>query len=247
MRSTTFKPTLRPIRVNHNKGKVAAKVVIPNKTYLKDKKDSEYLKKAIIASLCLHVLIIIAKFPGTQEAVAPKEKLAAIKMNMITPPESYKILKKKIAEEMTKIDTQMEAGVKKVTTNEQGPTGDPNAANTVAQKSKKGSAKNGPLSSPDVAGATGVGDSNAKGYEFKGRGLKALMGDSSKMAIAAGSGEGSRGVVGTGIGNKGNNLTGDYRAPAGMGDGSGHLLGKDVAGNYDRSTSASRHRCPGFH
>jgi hypothetical protein len=235
-----FKPTLRPIRVQHSKGKVAAKVIFPNKDFSKTKDDNEFTKKAIMVSFFLHAIIFIAKFPAAHIAEAPKEKLAAIKMNMITPPESYKILKKKIAQEdLARIQTQMEAGVKKVTTNEQGPTGDPNASSDKAQKSKAGSAKKGPLSSPNVAGATGLGDSATKGYEFKGRGLKALMGNSSKMAIAAGtSGEGSRGVVGTGIGNKGNNLTGDYRAPAGIGDGSGHLLGKDAVGNYDRSTSA---------
>ncbi len=150
-------------------------------------------------------------------------------------------MKKKMAEqELQKMETKEEPGVKVVTTTQEGPTGDPTApANQKVQKSKAGSAKAGPLSSPDAPGAVGLGDSGSKGYEFKGKGLKALMGNSSKMALAAGvSGEGSRGLTsGTGIGNKGSNLTGDYRAPAGMGDGSGHLLGKDGAGNYDRSTT----------
>lgn len=238
---STFKPTLRPIRVAPPSGKVAAKVVLPNKPYSKQKDENDFLKKAALASFFLHAIIFIAKFPAAHIAEsAPKEKLAAIKMNMITPPESYKILKKKIAEQqdLAKIATDMSAGVKKVTSNEQGNTGDPNSGSDKAQKSKAGSAKKGPLSSPNVAGATGLGDSASKGYEFKGKGLKALMGNSATMTVAAGSGEGSRGVTGTGIGNKGDNLSGDYRAPAGFGDGSGHLGGKDTVGNYDRSTSA---------
>ncbi len=195
-----------------------------------------------MASLFLHVSMFIIKMPGLHMAAdKPKEKLASIKMDFITPPESYKKLKKKIAEQdMAKIATQMEAGAKTITSNEVGKTGDPTQNfDQKVQKSKAGSAKKGPLSSPDASGATSLGDSGTKGYEFKGKGLKALMGNSSTMAIAAGSGnEGSRGLTGgTGIGNKGNNLTGDYRAPAGMGDGSGHLLGKDAVGNYDRSTT----------
>jgi hypothetical protein len=65
------------------------------------------------------------------------------------------------------------------------------------------------------------------------------MGNSQTMTVAAGAGtEGSMGLnAGSGIANKGNNLSGEYRAPAGIGDGSGHLLGKDAVGNYDRSTS----------
>jgi hypothetical protein len=44
--------------------------------------------------------------------------------------------------------------------------------------------------------------------------------------------------VGNGRGSKGDNLNGEYRAPNGTGDGSGHILGKDTYGNYDRSTTA---------
>lgn len=235
-------PTLRPIRVNHERQRIAAKLVIPNRSYHKDKSDYSFTKKAVIASLFLHAAIFAVKFQDMHiEAVPEKEKLAAIKMDFITPPESYKQLKKKIAEkELQKVATMTDPGVKKVTTNETGKTGDPLAAtDQKVQKSKAGSAKKGPLSSPNVAGATGLGDSAAKGYEFKGKGLKALMGNSATMTLAAGAGtEGSRGfTAGTGIGNKGSNLTGDYRAPAGIGDGSGHLLGKDAVGNYDRSTS----------
>jgi len=235
-------PTLRPIKVNHERQRIAAKLVIPNRHFHKDKADNEFTKKAVIASLVLHVALFIVQFPASNIGEAPKkEKLAAIKMNFITPPASYNELKKKIAEkEMQKVATMTDPGVKKVTSNDAGKTGDPTAsANQKVQKSKAGSAKAGPLSSPNVAGATGLGDSAAKGYEFKGKGLKALMGNSASMTIAAGAGtEGSRGLVaGTGIGNKGSNLTGDYRAPAGIGDGSGHLLGKDAVGNYDRSTT----------
>lgn len=235
-------PTLRPIKVHKPSGKITAKVSIPTKTFAKDKSQNDFIKKAIMASLCLHVSIFVLKLPGMHAVQEEnKEKLASIKMDFITPPESYKKLKKKIAEqELARIETKMEAGVKTVMTNEAGPTGDPNASpDQKLQKSKAGSAKKGPLSSPNASGATSLGDSGSKGYEFKGKGLKALMGNSSTMTIAAGAGnEGSRGLAsGTGIGNKGNNLTGDYRAPNGMGDGSGHLLGKDMAGNYDRSTS----------
>lgn len=234
-------PTLRPIKVKHAKGKVVAKVHFANRDFDLST-DSKNINKSVVASIVLHAIIFLVKVQETPKLDDEnKDKLAAIKMNFITPPESYKKLKKKIAEtEAVRIDTKQEAGVQKVTTNEAGPTGDPNqkVAQKV-QKSKAGSAKKGPLSSPDVAGAVGLGDSAKKGYEFKGGGLKALMGNSSKIALPAGSGsEGSRGVVGgTGIANKGTNLNGDYRAPAGIGDGSGHLLGKDVAGNYDRSTT----------
>ncbi|NOT78583.1 MAG: AgmX/PglI C-terminal domain-containing protein [Bacteriovoracaceae bacterium] len=238
-----FVPTRRPIKVAHKPEFVKAKINIREKNYSKDSKNSEFTRNAVVVSLFLHAIIFIFKMPGMKEDDTPKkEKLASIKMDFITPPESYKALKKKIAaaEELQKIDTKTEPGVQVVTTNEAGPTGDPTQKVTQkVQKSKAGSAKAGPLSSPDAPGAIGLGDSAAKGYEFKGKGLKALMGNSSKMALAAGAGkEGSRGLTsGTGIGNKGSNLTGDYRAPAGMGDGSGHLLGKDAAGNYDRSTT----------
>jgi hypothetical protein len=234
-------PTLRPIKINHERQRVAAKLVIPNRTYHKEKSDNKFATKAIMVSLFLHLAIFAIQMPDVKLKVPEKEKLAAIKMNFITPPDSYKKLKKVIAQkEMDKIATMTDPGVKKVTTIEAGKTGDPLIkANQKVQKSKAGSAKAGALSSPNVAGATGLGDSAAKGYEFKGKGLKALMGNSATMTLAAGAGnEGSRGLTaGTGIGNKGSNLTGDYRAPAGIGDGSGHLGGKDAVGNYDRSTS----------
>ncbi len=236
-----FVPTRRPIKEVHKPEFMKAKISIREKNYSKENKNSEFTRNAIIASLCLHLAIFVFKTPGMKLEEPKKERLASIKMDFITPPESYKIMKKKMAEqEMQKMETATEPGVKVVTTTQQGPTGDPTApADQKVQKSKAGSAKAGPLSSPDAAGAVGLGDAPAKGYEFKGKGLKALMGNSSKMALAAGVGsEGSRGITsGTGIGNKGSNLTGDYRAPSGMGDGSGHLLGKDGAGNYDRSTT----------
>lgn len=234
-------PTLRPIRIKHTPQKIAARVFIQNKVYLKDKSDNEFTKKAVITSIFLHLAFFIIQFPEAKLEIPKKEKLASIKMDFITPPESYNKLKKKIAEkDLQKIATMTDPGVKQVTTNEAGKTGDPNAeAVQKVQKSKAGSAKKGPLSSPNVAQASGLGDSASKGYEFKGKGLKALMGNSATMAIKAGAGtEGSLGLsAGTGIGNKGSNLTGDYRAPAGIGDGSGHLLGKDAVGNYDRSTT----------
>lgn len=233
-------PTLRPIKIKHVPMPVAAKMTFQKQDYLAEK-DNSALNKGLIASILLHALIIAIKFPGVKEAEIPKEKIAAIKMNVITPPESYKELKKKMLPvEKNKIDTQMESGVKKVTTTEQGPTGDPTAAkDQVAQKSKAGSAKNGPLASPDAAGAVGLGDSGKKGYEFKGKGLKALMGSSNKVSIPAGSGStGSKALIGgTGIGNQGTNLSNEYRAPSSIGDGSGHKLGTDLVGNFDRSTS----------
>lgn len=237
-----MRPTRRPIRVHTHRGKVPAKVVLEPRYTFKEKKKHDFITKAIMASLFLHFSLIMIKTPGgSHDAPVVKEKLAAIKMEFITPPESYR--KKKIAPpepEMPKVATQQDAGVQKVLTADAGKTGDPTQAkDQKVQKSKKGSAKKGPLSSPNVAGAVGLGDSAAKGYEFKGKGLKALMGNSATMTIAAGAGnEGSRSLTaGTGIGNKGSNLTGDYRAPAGIGDGSGHLLGKDAVGNYDRSTT----------
>lgn len=234
-------PTLRPIKINEHRGKIAAKLVLPARHYHKDKSNHDFIKKAIMASLFLHAAIFIIKTPEHVAPVVEKEKLTSIKMNFIQPSETYK-REKKLAEKMeaAKVATMTDPGVKVVTTNDAGKTGDPKQAlDQKVQKSKAGSAKKGPLSSPNVAGATGLGDSAAKGYEFKGKGLKALMGNSATMTIAAGAGtEGSRGLTsGTGIGNKGSNLTGDYRAPAGIGDGSGHLLGEDAVGNYDRSTT----------
>ena len=234
-------PTLRPIRVNEHRGKIAAKLILPSRHYHKDKSDHNFIKKAIILSLLLHAILFIIRTPEHVATAPEKEKLAAIKMNFITPPASYKreklVLEKKAEKPKVAIP---EPGVKVVTTKAEGVTGDPNQKLTQkVQRSKAGSAKKGPLSSPNVAGATGVGDSAVKGYYFKGKGLKALMGNSATMTIAAGAGtEGSRGLTsGTGVGNKGSNLTGDYRSPTGKGDGSGHSLGKDSSGNYDRSTT----------
>lgn len=217
---------------------VTAKLALPRRNFHRDESSKRFFKNAIMASFLMHAALLALKFPDAAMKVVPKEKLGAIKMKFITPPESYRKQKTITKEVMDKVMTNLEAGSKVVTTTEKGPSGDPNQTKTQkVQKSKAGSPKAGPLSTPN-GGGTSLGDSATKGYEFKGKGLKALMGNSAVMAIAAGSGtEGSRGLTGgTGIANKGNNLTGDYRAPAGMGDGSG-LGGKDAVGNYDRSTT----------
>ncbi|MGZ3788767.1 MAG: AgmX/PglI C-terminal domain-containing protein [Bacteriovorax sp.] len=215
------------------------KLVLPRRSFNKDESNKNFIRKAVIVSLAIHIGLFFLKFPNEAMKVPIKEKLGAIKMKFITPPESYRKRKDFTKEQIAKVLTNAEAGAKKVTTTAAGATGDPNQTKTQkVQKSKAGSAKSGPLSSPNAPGGA-VGDSANKGYEFKGKGLKALMGNSSTMSLAAGSGtEGSLGITGgKGLANKGNNLTGDYRAPAGMGDGSGHLLGKDAVGNYDRSTT----------
>jgi hypothetical protein len=239
----------RPLKIHKHRGKfIEAKVKLPARVLFKEKAQHADTQKAVASSLIIHLLLFVIVLPSTPPKAPEKEKLAAIKMQFIKPPESY-VAQKKLEEkkapkpEMAKVDTKMDAGVKVVTTNQEGPTGDPKASPTQKlQKSKSGSAKKGPLSSPNVAEAKGLGDSAAKGYEFKGsKSLKALMGNSATMTIAQNTNstsDDSRGVTnGTGIGNKGSNLTGDYRAPSGIGNGSGHLLGKDAVGNYDRSTS----------
>lgn len=215
------------------------KLILPRRSFNKDDSSKSFFRKAVIASFVLHLVLFLMKFPaqGINEPI--KEKLSSIKMSYIKPSEAYLKRKEFITkEQVAKVLTNAEAGAKVVTSNAQGPSGDPNQTKTQkVQKSKAGSPKNGPLSSPNAPGGA-LGDSANKGYEFKGRGLKALMGNSSTMTLAAGPGtEGSLGVTGgRGIANKGNNLTGDYRAPGGMGDGSG-LGGKDAVGNYDRSTT----------
>lgn len=216
-----------------------SKLTLPRRNFTKDESSKRFFKKAVIASFLLHMFLFFMKFPQGEMQTPIKEKLSAIKMNFISPAESYRKKREFTKEQIAKVLTNAEAGAKVVTSNTAGVTGDPTQTKTQkVQKSKAGSPKNGPLSSPNAPGGA-LGDSATKGYEFKGHGLKALMGNSSTMTIAAGAGnEGSRGLTGgTGIANKGNNLTGDYRAPAGMGDGSGHLGGKDAVGNYDRSTT----------
>lgn len=218
---------------------ITSKLTLPRRSFNRDDSSKDFLRKAVIASFAIHFILFLMKFPQQEVKEQVKEKLGSIKMNYIKPSESYKKRKELISkQDVIKALNAAEAGVQKVTTNEQGPTGDPNQTKTQkVQKSKAGSPKNGPLSSPNAPGGA-LGDSATKGYAFKGKGLKALMGNSSTMTLAAGSGtEGSLGVTGgKGIANKGNNLTGDYRAPAGIGDGSG-LGGKDSVGNYDRSTT----------
>ena len=220
-----------------------SKLVLPRRNFRKDDSNKRFFRNAVGASFVIHFFLFLLKMPAGQMQAPVKEKLGSIKMNFITPSKSYLEHKKEVftKSDLPKVVTTAEAGVKQVTTNLAGNTGDPTQSKTQkVQKSKAGSAKNGPLSSPNVAGGA-TGDSANKGYEFKGRGLKALMGNSSTMTLAQGSGsEGPRGLTaGTGLANKGNNLTGDYRAPASMGDGSGHLGGKDAVGNYDHSTTTN--------
>jgi hypothetical protein len=215
---------------------IASPLKLPRRNFTRDDSSKDFYRKAIGAAFIMHIILFFIHFPEEKMQAPVKEKLTSIKMNYIKPSESYH--KKELAkDEVKKVAT--ETGTKVVSNSIAGVTGDPTQTKTQkVQKSKAGSPKNGPLSSPNAPGGA-IGDSATKGYEFKGRGLKALMGNSSTMSLAAGSGtEGSAGVTGgSGRANKGNNLTGDYRAPAGMGDGSGHLGGKDSVGNYDRSTT----------
>jgi hypothetical protein len=206
---------------------------LPKRTFERDDSNSRFFKKAVIGSILLHLLLTLAKFPADQ--VKPKEKLAAIKMKFITPPASFRAKQKMF--EMMKPNPL--AGVEKVVTTEQGPTGKVDGNANESKHSKAGSEKKGPKSDPKIAGSgNGNGDGNGGGYSFTGNGLKSLMGSSSTMTVAAGNG-GGRGIAsGSGKGSKGDNLSGEYRAPTGNGDGSGHLLGKDTYGNYDRSTTA---------
>jgi hypothetical protein len=216
-----------------------SKLTLPRRNFTKDESSKRFFKKAVIGSFLLHVFLFLMKLPQGELQTPVKEKLSSIKMNYITPSESYRKKKEITKEQVSKVLTNAEAGAKVITSTDAGKSGDPAQSKTQkVQKSKAGSPKNGPLSSPNAPGGA-LGDSANKGYEFKGKGLKALMGNSSTMTLAAGAGtEGSHGATGgTGLANKGNNLTGDYRAPAGMGDGSGHLGGKDAVGNYDRSTT----------
>lgn len=215
-----------------------SKLNLPRRSFNKDKSSKDFFQKAVIGSFLLHLFLFLLKMPASELQAPIKEKLSSIKMNYITPSESYRKKKEFTKEQVAKVLTNAEAGAKVVTSTSPGITGDPTQTKTQkVQKSKAGSPKAGPLSSPNAPGGA-LGDSAQKGYEFKGRGLKALMGNSSTMTLAAGAGtEGSLGITGgKGVANKGNNLTGDYRAPAGIGDGSG-LGGKDAVGNYDRSTT----------
>jgi hypothetical protein len=218
-----------------------SKLTLPRRNFTKDESSKRFFKKAVIASFLLHVFLFFMKFPQGEMQAPLKEKLSSIKMNFINPSESYRKKREFIKEQIEKVkaNANAETGAKVVTSKLAGITGDPTQTKTQkVQKSKAGSPKNGPLSSPNAPGGA-LGDSANKGYEFKGRGLKTLIGNSSTMTIASGnSNEGGLGLTkGAGVANKGNNLTGDYRAPAGMGDGSGHLSGKDAFGNYDRSTT----------
>ena len=216
-----------------------SKLTLPRRNFTKDKSSKNFFRKAVIASFLLHMFLFFMKFPSEQLKMPIKEKLSAIKMNFITPSESYRKKKEFIKEQMAKVQTNAEAGSNIITNKIASTIGDAAQNKTQkVQKSKSGSAKNGPLSSPNAPGGA-LGDSANKAYEFKGHGLKALMGNSATMTIAAGAGsEGPHGLsAGSGVANKGNNLTGDYRSPASIGDGTGHLGGKDAVGNYDHSTT----------
>jgi hypothetical protein len=206
---------------------------LPKRAFQRDESNSRFFRNAIIGSVLLHLLLLIMKLPHSE--VKPKEKLAAIKMKFISLPPSFRA-KQKMFEQMKPNPL---AGVEKVTTNENGPIGSIKGTNTESTKSKAGSEKKGSKSNPKIAGAgNGSGDGASGGYSFSGAGLKTLMGNSATMTVAGGSG-GGRGIAsGNGKGNKGDNLSGEYRAPNGTGDGSGHILGKDTYGNYDRSTTA---------
>lgn len=207
---------------------------LPEKNFEHDDSNSHFFRNAVIGSLILHLLLLVLKFPEAKME-APKEKLVALKMKFIQPAASF-IEKKKL---MALIKPNPLAGVAKVTTTEQGPVGKITGTSNESAKSKSGSEKKGAQSSPKVAGSgEGAGTGDGGGYSFKGSGLKTLMGNSASMTVASGDG-GGRGIAsGSGRGNKGDNLAGEYRAPNGTGDGSGHLLGKDTYGNYDRSTTA---------
>jgi len=216
-----------------------SKLKLPRRNFTKDESGKNFFRNAVIGSFLLHLFLFLMKFPTDKLQAPIKEKLASIKMNFITPSESYRKKKEFIKEEVVKMQTNAVSGAKEIVNKLAGVTGDTHQSkNQQVQKSKSGSAKKGALSSPNAPGGS-LGDSSNKGYEFKGHGLKALMGNSSTMSLVAGTGNnGGHGIAsGNGIGNKGNNLTGDYRAPAGMGDGPGHLGGKDAMGNYDHSTT----------
>jgi hypothetical protein len=208
---------------------------LPKRSFRSNETNSRFIEKAIIGSLFLHLLLLVMKLP--EPVVQPKEKLAAIKMKFIAPTESLRAIKKQM--ELVKKETPKLAGVEKVLTTTEAPLGKPDGTHTETKRSKAGSEKKGPTSSPKIAGSgSGTGTGDGGGYSFTGSGLKTLMGNSATMAMASGSG-GGRGVAsGHGKGNAGDNLNGEYRAPTGTGDGSGHLLGKDTYGNYDRSTTA---------
>lgn len=215
---------------------------LPRRHFHKDDSNKRFLKNALFASFLLHLFIFFVKFPTEKVREHVKEKLGSIKMNYIKPNESFKekkeIAKKISNEKVDNILTNISTGSKVASNNAPGINGDTNQTKTQkVQKSKSGTAKKGPLQAPGIASGA-LGDSVQKGYQFKGKGLKSLMGNSSTMTLAAGTGaEGSLGISGgKGISNKGNNLTGDYRAPSGTGNGSG-LGGIDTVGNYDHSTS----------
>ena len=181
------------------------------------------------------------RFPSEALKAPIREKLGSIKMSMITPPESYRLKKKEIftKDVAKKTLADLTSGSQVIASTKNNSAGDPNQNKVQKeQKSKAGSAKNGKLSAPGNS-TGGLGDSATVGYQFKGKGLNALVGNSSTMSIATGgSKDASRGLIGgAGVSNRGNNLSGDYRAPNSLGDGSGHLLGKDLAGNYDRSVT----------
>lgn len=205
-----------------------------------DEERDNFLRNAIVGSLIFHIIFLLLKFPGLMnEQKAPKPaKSVAIKMEFIAPPKAYQLKKEQIVKSMSQAVVPVSTSAPEVAKTVQAG-GATHTDNGPSQLSKKGSAKNGPLSTPG-AGVNTIGDSSTKGYQFKGgKGLKALMGSGGLQVPTGGNSEGSRfarGGAGSGVGNNGTNLTGEYRAPGSNGDGSGFDLGKDQVGNYDRST-----------
>jgi len=153
---------------------------LPKRSFERDESNSRFFRNAVIGSILLHLLLTLAKFPD--ERVKPKEKLAALKMKFITPPASFRAKQKMM--EMVKPNPL--AGVEKVVTTQQGPTGKVDGNASENKHSKAGSEKRGPKSDPKIAGTgNGTGEGGGGGYSFTGSGLKTLMGSSSSMTVAS--------------------------------------------------------------
>ncbi|MBP9680875.1 MAG: AgmX/PglI C-terminal domain-containing protein [Bacteriovorax sp.] len=184
---------------------------LPRRNFVKNESHKHFFRNAVLGSFFLHAFLFFVKFPNEHLMAPAKQKLAALKMQFITPPKSYRILKNTSAKTDAMAGNLLQSN------------------SLLAQKSKAGSPKVGALSHSQ----------SQKGYQFKASGLKALMGDSSTMTLASGSNSESASSQNGGSGSavRGNNLNGEYRAPAGIGVGNGHLLGKDSAGNFDRSSA----------
>lgn len=196
--------------------------------------ESQRFNNAIIFTIVIHIVMIFLKAP-TPHTLKPAKTSVAIKMEFIAPPkEKTLFIKKEILKE-----AGSETGIV-----ENGNLGDPNSKLTgPMQKSKAGSEKNGQKNSPMISQG-GTGEGKKGGYSFnRGNGLKALLGNGNMEVIAGqGNSNARRGIAnaedfGSAIGGKGNQLGGEYSTPGAKGDGSGHLLGKDEYGNFDKSTS----------